>query len=61
MMDFESTILGFSVHNYLISGNQVDAGSADYYNQVVGIAVISGSTGFDEQDSPKASYILSYA
>ena len=59
-MDSESTMLGFAGNNDLISGNQVDAGSADYYNQVTGISRIYGLTGFYEQDSLKASYISAY-
>ena len=60
MMDSESTMLGFSGNNDLISGNQVDAVSGDYYNQVAGIVGIASLTGFYEQDSPKASYISAY-
>ena len=51
-------MLDFTGNNYSIAGNQVDTGSAGYYNQVSGIAGIYGLTGFDEQYSPKASYIL---
>ena len=53
-------MLGLAGNKYLISGNQVNAGCAGYYNQVAGIDGISCLTGFDEQDSPKASYILAY-
>ena len=40
-------MLGFPGNNYLTAGNQVDAVSADYYNQVSGISGISGLTSFD--------------
>ena len=53
-------MLGFADNNDLVAGNQVDAGSADYYNRVAGISGIYGLTGFDEQDSPNVSYILAY-
>ena len=49
-MDSDSTLLGLAGNNYLISGNQVDAGSADYYNQISDIDDISGLTGVYEQD-----------
>ena len=45
-MDSESMMIGFAGNNYLIAGNQVDAGRSDYYNQVSGIAGISGLPGF---------------
>ena len=42
-MDSESTMLGFAANNDSISGNQVDAGSTGYYNQVYGNAGIAGN------------------
>ena len=59
-MDSESTMLGFSGNNYLIYGNQVDAGSTGYYNQVDSNSGIASLNGFYGNDSPKASYFSAY-
>ena len=53
-------MLGFAGNNYLIASNHVHADSTGYYNQVVGNTGIAGLTGYDEPDSPKASYISAY-
>ena len=45
-MDSESAMPGFACNNNSIAGNQVDAGSTGYYNQVYGNAGIAGLTGF---------------
>ena len=50
MMDSDLTMLGFAGNNDLIYGDQVNAGSADYYNQISDIDDISGLTGVYEQD-----------
>ena len=59
-MDYESAMPGFACNNNSIAGNQVDAGSTGYYNQVYGNAGIAGLTGIYGKDSPKAFYILAY-
>ena len=59
-MNYESTMLSFDGNNYLTTGNQVDTCSSGYYNQISGNDDISALIVFDEQDSPKASYILAY-
>ena len=59
-MNYESTMLGFDGNNYLTTGNQVDAGSTGYYNHIAGNDDIAALIVFDEQDSPKASYISAY-
>ena len=59
-MGSESTMLCLAGNNDSISGNQVEADSAGYYNQVSGIDGIADLTSFDEQDSLRASYILAY-
>ena len=39
-------MLGFAGNNDLFAVNQIDAGSADYYNQVVSISGIAGFNWF---------------